>query len=142
LIPPIGAAKKLHYKDPSPETEKLYLESVEATIATYQAFLEELRMGRELDLKDVDSDTGAATKPGEYGLADKAYSKLLRELARDHFACVTSELRENILVFYSDSASSNRKTKDKKGWQNTVKALEQLRARPVSAGVAESCKAR
>lgn len=142
LIPPIGPAKKLHYKDPSPETEKLYLESVKATIATYQAFLEELRMGRELDLKDVDSDTGAATKPGEYGLADRTYSKLLRELARGHFACVTPELRENILVFYSDSAASNWKMKDKKGWQKTVEALEQLRVRPVSAGVAESCKAR
>jgi hypothetical protein len=54
LIPPIGPAKKLRYKNPSPETEKLYLESVKATIATYRAFLEELRMGRELDLKDAD----------------------------------------------------------------------------------------
>src|SRR5215475_8402819 len=34
LIPPIGPAKKLHYKDPSPETEKLYIKSVNETIAT------------------------------------------------------------------------------------------------------------
>jgi hypothetical protein len=54
---------------------------VKATITTYWAFLEELRMGRELDLRDSDYDTGAATKLGEYGLADKAYSKLLRQLA-------------------------------------------------------------
>jgi hypothetical protein len=137
LIPPIGPAKKLRYKDPSPETEMLYLESVKATISTYRAFLEELRMGRELDLKDADYDTGAATKLGEYGLADKTYSKLLRQLAKDHFACVTPELRENILRFYSDSPAPNEKTKD---WKRTSEALKQLRERPVSAEVADSCK--
>jgi hypothetical protein len=142
LIPPIGPAKKLHYKDPSPETEQLYLESVKATIATYRAFLEELRMGRELDLKNLDADTGAATKPGEYSLADTTYSRLLRQLAKDHFACVTPELHENILVFYSTPAASNWKTKDKKGWEQTAKALEQLRLTPMSAGIAESCKAK
>ena len=142
LVPPIGPAKKLHYKDPSPETEKLYLESVKATIATYRAFLEELRIGRELDLKDADYDTGAATKLGEYGLADKTYSKLLRQLAKDHFACVTPELRENILGFYSDSPAPNEKTKDKQDWKHTAEGLKQLRAKPVSAEVAESCKAK
>ena len=141
LIPPLGPAKKLHYKDPTPETERLYLESVKATILTYGAFLEELRLGRELDLKNLDADTGAATKPGEYSLADKTYSRLLRQLAKDHFACVTPELRENILVFYSSSAASNWKTKDKKGRERTAIAVEHLRLRPASAGVAESCKA-
>lgn len=142
LIPPVGPAKKLQYRDPSPETENLYLESVKATIATYRAFLEELRIERGLDLKDFDVDTGAATKRGEYGLADKTYSKLLRQLSKDHFACVAPELRENILVFYSDPAASNWETKHKKGWKPTAEALEQLRVRPVSARVAESCKAK
>jgi hypothetical protein len=142
LIPPIGPAKKLHYKDPSPETEKLYLESVKATIATYRSFLEELRTGRELDLENLDADTGATTRPGEYGLADKTYSKLLRQLAKDHFACVTTELRENILGFYSDSPAPNEKTNDKEDRKRTAIALKQLRAEPVSAEVAESCKAK
>jgi hypothetical protein len=141
LIPPIGPAKKLHYKDPSPETEKLYLESVKATIATYGAFLQELATGRELDLKDLNADTGAATKPGKYALADKTYLKLLRQLSKDHFACVTPELRANILGFYSDSSHSNAKTKDKKSRREIATELEQLRLRPVSAGVAETCKA-
>jgi hypothetical protein len=61
------------------------LESVKATISTYRAFLQELLLGRELDLKNSDEDTGAATKPGEYGLADKTYSKLLRDLAQRPF---------------------------------------------------------
>jgi hypothetical protein len=140
LIPPIGPARKLHYKDPSPETEKLYLESVKETISTYRAFVLELRLGRELDLKNSDEDTGAATKPGEYGLADKTYSKLLRDLARDHFACVAPELRENILAFYSNSAASNMKTH--KWRRDTPAELKQLQARPKSAGVAGSCKAK
>jgi hypothetical protein len=141
LIPPIGPAKKLHYKDPSPETEKLYLESVKATIATYGGFLQELATGRELDLKDLNADTGAATKPGEYLLADKTYSKLLQQLAKDHFSCVTPELRANILGFYSHSSLSSGKTKDKKSRREIETELEQLRLRPVSAGVAETCKA-
>ncbi len=141
LIPPIGPAKKLHYKDPSPETEKLYLESVKTTIETYRAYLQDLRVGHELDLRDVNSDTGAATKHGEYGLADKTYSKLLRQLEKDHFACVTPELRKNILVFYSDPAASKWQTKHKKRWRETAQALEQLRATPASAEAAQSCKA-
>jgi hypothetical protein len=142
LIPPVGPAKKLHYKDPSPETEKLYLESVKLTIATYRAFLEDLRMGHELDLRDVNSDTGAATKPGEYRLADQTYSRLLRQLARDCFASVTPELRENILAFYSAPTASNWKTKNKKNWRDTAKALEKLRLRPASARPAQSCQAK
>jgi len=144
LIPPIGPAKKLHYKDPSPETEKLYLESVKATIATYGAFLQELATGRELDLKDLNADTGAATKPGEYLLADKTYSKLLQQLAEDHFACVTPELRANILGFYSHSSLSDgksSKSQDKQNRREIETGLKQLRLRPVSAGVAETCKA-
>ncbi len=94
------------------------------------------------DASNLDADTGAATKRGEYGLADKTYSKLLRQLSKDHFACVTPELRENILGFYSESSRSDWKTKDKKGWQQTAEALEQLRLRPATAGVAESCKAK
>jgi hypothetical protein len=140
LVPPIGPAKKLHYKDPSAETEKLYLESVKSTIATYRGFLEELRTGRELDLRNLDADTGAATTPGEYGLADKNYSRLLRQLAKDHFACVTPELRQSILDFYSHPAASNWKMKDKKAWRDTAAALEQLRLTPASAEAAESCK--
>jgi len=115
---------------------------VKATIATYRAFLEELRMGRELALKDADYDTGAATKLNEYGLADKTYSKLLRQLAKDHFACVTPELRENILRFYSDSPTPNETANDRKERKRSAEALKQLRANPVSAEVADSCKAK
>ena len=99
-------------------------------------------MGHELDLRDVNSDTGAATQPGEYHLADKTYSKLLRQLAKDDFACVTPELRENILAFYSAPTASDWKTKNKKTWRDTAKALEQLRLRPTSAGPGDSCQAK
>jgi len=114
---------------------------VKTTRATYRAFLDELAMGRELDLENLDADTGALTKPGEYGLADKTYSKLVRQLPKDHSACVTPQLRENILAFYSDPAASNWQTKEKKRWRETAKAVEQLRVTPVSAEAAQSCKA-
>jgi hypothetical protein len=97
-------------------------------------------MGRELDLRNLDADTGAATKPGEYRLADKTYSKLLRQLAKDHFGCVTPGLRVSILDFYSHPAVSNWKATNKTAWRDTAHALEQLRLTPVSAEVAESCK--
>jgi hypothetical protein len=66
---------------------------------------------------------------------------LLQQLAKDHFACVTPELRGNILLFYSDSSAFNR-TKDIKNWKTTSGALEQLRETPTSAGVVESCNAK
>jgi hypothetical protein len=93
-------------------------------------------------LKDLNADTGAVTQPGEYVLADKAYSKLLRQLAEDHFACVTPELRANILGFYSDSSLSNAKKEDKKNRRKIATELERLRLRPAPAGVAERCKAK
>ena len=105
------------------------------------AFLNDLQIGRELDLKDLNADTGAATKRGEYGLADKTYSKLLAQLAEDHFACVTPELRENILLFYGNSSASNRTTNNKNS-KTTAGARERLLVRPVSPGMEELCNAR
>jgi hypothetical protein len=46
-------------------------------------------------------DTGKPVSPGEYALTDRTYDKLLVKLAEKKFDGVTSQLRENILSFYS-----------------------------------------
>ena len=75
-----------------------------------------------------DCDTGLPTKAGEYALTDKAYEKLLGELADKHFEHLTPLLRQNILEFYSDLNAPIRTKNNKKEWTETLANLEKLKA--------------
>jgi hypothetical protein len=102
LVPKIGPFKAIGFKMPTPETEALYLKSVNATVEQYGLYLRDLKAGK-LSLQNTDFDTGKPTVAGEYGLTDEAYSKLLEKLADRKFAGMTPELQKNILDFYSTS---------------------------------------
>jgi hypothetical protein len=66
----------------------------------YRAELADVRENR-LHLADENLDTGLPTKPGAYRLADRAYTELLNQLAKDHFAGLTPDLRRNMLTFFA-----------------------------------------
>lgn len=99
LIPKIGPFKAVGFKMPSPETETLYLKSVNATVEQYAIYLRDLK-GKGLVLANTDFDTGKPTVAGEYELTDEAYAKLLDKLADRKFADISPELRANVLDFY------------------------------------------
>jgi hypothetical protein len=101
LVPKIGPFKAFSFTVPSPEAERLFLESFIVTRDRFRASLDELRAGR-LGLADTDFDTGKATARGEYPLADTTYDQLLDKLATSKFADMSETLRANIVAYYGE----------------------------------------
>src|ERR1035437_3461648 len=127
FMPRIGPFKGLGFKSPTPQTEDLYIKSINTTVDQYRAFLQEVG-ANSLVLPNYDLDSGNPTKEGEYSLTDTTYAKLLGQLAKSKFDHTTPELRDNVLQFYSDAPASIQ-TKDDKARSTAVLAwLDQLRA--------------
>ncbi|MDB5011246.1 MAG: hypothetical protein JWQ06_2035, partial [Mucilaginibacter sp.] len=76
LVPKIGPARSLKFKDPGPEGEKLFVKGFDTTLFHYAEALNRLKQQKTVAFKDIDFDTGKITEPGEYALADKTYSNL------------------------------------------------------------------
>jgi hypothetical protein len=139
-MPRIGPFKGLGFKSPTPQTEDLYIKSINTTVDQYRAFLQEVG-ANSLVLPNYDLDSGNPTKEGEYSLTDTTYAKLLGQLAKSKFDHTTPELRDNVLQFYSDVPASIQ-TKDDKVVRSTsvLALLDQLRAAtpvPVAETVAD-----
>jgi len=75
-MPKVGPLKGLGFDNPTAQTENLYITSINATVDSYLALLEQVRAGT-LALPNCDLDDGMTTKAAEYTLADEAYASLL-----------------------------------------------------------------
>jgi len=138
FMPRIGPFKGLGFKSPTPQTEDLYIKSINTTVDQYRAFLLEVRAD-SLVLPNYDLDSGNPTKEGEYSLTDETYAKLLGQLAKSKFDHMTPELRDNVLQFYSNVSASIQTKDDKVPLTSVLAWLDQLRAAtpvPVSDAVA------
>ena len=136
IMPKVGPFKGLAFVSPTPQTEDLYIKSIDATVIEFRKLLKEERAGT-LALPNVDFDTGEPTKAVEYTLTDDTYAKLLGQLAKRKFVGTSPELRSNILDFYSDLSLSIDTKRDQEDWNEVLAALEQLKAitpTPVPAG--------
>jgi hypothetical protein len=99
LIPKIGPFRPLSFRVPTPEAERLFLESFRSTRERFRRSLEALRAG-QLSLANLDLDTGRPTARGEYTLADDTYAELLDKLDDRQYTDVPPALRANIIAFY------------------------------------------
>lgn len=126
FVPKVGPFKALDFKLPSQKTEDLYIASVDHTIENYKKLLAESQK-QNLQLPNTDFDTGRMTHAGEYRLTDNAYGRLLDDLARDNFAQITPELRENILTFYSDPNAPLATKRDTAAWTRIQDELKRLK---------------
>jgi hypothetical protein len=126
-MPKIGPLKGLAFNNPTPQTEDLYIKSINTTVDQYRAFLEEVRTDA-LVLANCDFDTGQPTKAAEYSLTDVTYAKLLARLADHKFDLASPELRDNILQFYSDLSVPIETKKDAVRWQAVLTELDQLKS--------------
>jgi len=126
-MPRVGPFKGLGFDNPTPQTEDLYIKSINTTVDRYRAFLEEVRTDT-LVLPNCDLDSGQATKAAEYSLTDDSYAKLLAHLSERKFDRTTPELRDNILQFYSDLSAPIETKKDQSNWQNILTELDQLKS--------------
>jgi hypothetical protein len=126
IFPKVGPFRTLAFKTPTPQTEHLFSQSLNATLDRYRGLLAGVKDGRP-SLANRDFDTGNQTRPGEYQLADATYSRLLDRLAERKFADITPELRRNILAFYSDLSAPFTTKKDKDKWEKTLRELDGLK---------------
>jgi len=135
-MPKIGPFKGLGFNNPTPQTEDMYIKSINTTVDQYRAFLEEVRTDT-LVLPNCDFDSGQVTKAAEYSLTDDSYAKLLGQLSERKFAGTSPELRANILDFYSDFSAPIATKKDQNGWKSVLSELDQLKLTtpiPTAAG--------
>jgi hypothetical protein len=127
FIPKIGPFKKLEFNSPTPQTEDLYIKSINTTVDQYRAFLEEARAD-SLVLPNRDLDSGNLTAAAEYSLADDTYARLLEQLSKQKFDRTSPALRDNLLLFYSDLALPIETKKNQTRWRGVLTALDQLKS--------------
>jgi Zinc dependent phospholipase C len=139
-MPRLGPFKGLAFKNPTPQTEDLYIKSINTSVDHYRAFLEEVRTD-SLALPNCDLDTGNLTKAAEYSLTDDTYATLLSQLSERKFDQTSPGLRDNILQFYSDLSAPIETKKDRVHWQGVLAALDQLKsAAPLPTATAGSAE--
>lgn len=126
VIPKIGPFSALSFRTPTPEAEKFFMASFNATLDRYRPLLQAERAGRTLPA-DLNLDVGRPTVAGMYRLADDAYAKLVDKFAKKNFAGMPPELRSNILAFYmNESAPISTKRKSKR-WAELNRELDALK---------------
>ncbi len=135
-MPRIGPFKGLGFNTPTPQTEDLYIKSINATVDQYRIYLRGVRTN-SLTLANCDFDTGERTKAAEYSLTDETYAKLLAQLSDRKFDRTSPELRANILEFYSDLSVPIETKKNDVRWQGLLKSLDMLKATNPTAIVAD-----
>lgn len=132
ILPKVGPLRALDVKPPTPQTEKMYIRSVENTVATFRESLWRAA-DQQLMLENEDLDTGKPTFPGEYRLADRAYARLLKQLAAENFNQVSPQLRARVLDFYRDLSLPYETKRHKGDWQEVLRDLDSLKKLPMNA---------
>jgi hypothetical protein len=133
LLPKIGPLKVLQLKTPTPETEKMFEQSFNASVHEYQKLLGEESSGT-LQLPNLNFDVGSETSGGKYRLNDDAHAQLLHRLAEKKFGCVSPDLREEILTFFASADAPYDVKKDKKTWDRVQAELQSLKEIEPAAG--------
>jgi hypothetical protein len=133
IIPKIGPFNSLAFKPPTPETEKMFMASFNATVDNYRTLLDRVSSGRP-ELPNENFDVGQPPAAGKYAGTDQTYDDLLGKLADLKFASVSPELRGNMMDYYKDregpAVSAGKKAVAH--WMKLRGQLDQLQA--VAAG--------
>ncbi|GAB2697751.1 hypothetical protein GCM10027037_22370 [Mucilaginibacter koreensis] len=136
ILPKVGPLKSLKFIDPTPKGEQLFAESFKVIIQNYSAALTAAG-NNQLNLPDINFDTGGTTSLGQYSITDQSYAKLITNLHQDNFAHLTPDLKQNILDFYKGASMPSfnniEKKKDRKKAIAAYTALKE--ARPVTASL-------
>jgi hypothetical protein len=136
IIPKFGPLKVLQFKTPTPETQRMFRASFNATLDRYRELLTAWGDGK-LALPNDNFDLGEEAGPGKYKLNDDAQAELLDRLAAQKFAGTPPEMREELLSFFSDPAAAYATKSNPKAWTKVQEQLEQLKAAvpaPAEAG--------
>jgi hypothetical protein len=137
IVPTSGPFRALKIRTPTPEVEKLFMASFNATVDRYKQVLANVDTAGP-ELPNENFDVGGPSIAGKYKGTDEAYAKLLGKLADRQFAGMPPELRLNILAYYKDlsppvSAKSTKKEKDESA--KLLDRLDRLKAVPEAVPV-------
>ncbi len=133
LVPKIGPLRALSLKMPTPQAEAMFQDSFNKALDQYQHLLDDQKAGH-LNLRDRNFDTGAPTKAGAYFMADRAYARLVDDLAKEHFKILSPDVKSDILAYYKDPNAPIVTKKDTKAWDKLNQELDELK----TAGPSES----
>jgi hypothetical protein len=136
IIPTSGPFKALKIRTPTPEVEKLFMASFNASVDSYKTLLAQVDSGG-LEVPNENFDAGGATIAGKYQGTDEAYARLLGKLADRQFAGMESDLRDNILAYYKDLNPALPAASTRKEIAGRTKLLDQLaQLKAISVAVA------
>ena len=136
LLPPIGPLRALRFKMPTPEVEKLFMESFARCAGQYRAVLESAS-DKNLKLADKNYDTGSITPAGTYRLADDVQAYWLDLLAKKKFATVTPAIAEELAGYFKNAGAPINMKRHAKKWNRVLRELHDLssaRSAVVAAG--------
>jgi hypothetical protein len=138
VLPKIGPLRVLQLRTPTPEAERMFEASFNATLDQYRKLLTEVGTGQP-DLPNDNFDTGEITGSGKYRLNDETHAKLLDALAKQNFSGALPEVRAELLEFFGHPDAPYAMKRKPKDWVKVQAQLEQLKkaAPPVVAGGAD-----
>ena len=142
ILPKIGPLKVLQFKTPTPETERMFEASFNATLDQYRKLLNEERESGKPALMNGNFDLGEVSVPGKYRLSDTTHAKLLDKLADQKFAGMMPEIRAELLDYFGASDTPFAMKKDKKLWAKVQTELEELKRAPAEQKAAEAGQSR
>jgi len=127
ITPKIGKLKILAVKAPDPETEDLFLISLNHAIERLRELVAKLFQNQdaELALANLNLDTGAAVSPGTSKTVDAAYAELLSRLVRGPVT-PPEAVRRNILSYYENPDSPISTKTHPKEWRKVLSDLVTL----------------
>jgi len=126
LLPKFGPLKVLQFKTPTPETERMFEASFNATLDRYRELLTKVREDK-LDLPNDNFDVGESTGPGKYRLNDEAHAELLDKLAEKNFLGASLEVKTELVQFFADPAAAYATKRNVKAWAKVRAQIELLK---------------
>jgi hypothetical protein len=134
VVPKVGPLRAIDFKEPTQKTENLYFKSVDQTVAHYVTTLHEVR-ANDLQVPEINLDTGKPTERMAYPLADATYRNLLDQLTYDNLNHLTPGVRDDILHFYGGYGFPKAGTRIDncvaQRWRKTWIELNQIRVMEV-----------
>jgi hypothetical protein len=139
LIPKFGPLKILQFRTPTPQTERMFEASFNATLDRYRKLLGEASAGT-LQLGNDNFDVGENTGPGKYRLNDEAHANLLDRLAEKNFVGASPDLRAELLHFFAEPDAPYSTKRNAKAWARVQAELQQLKSAAIAPSVADTFK--
>src|ERR1700680_787275 len=126
IIPKVGPLRVLQLRTPTPEAERMFEASFNASLDRYRKLLGQAGTGQP-DLPNDNFDTGEVTGPGKYRLNDETHANWLHALAQQNFSGISPEVRAELMEFFGHPDAPYATKRKPKDWAKVQAELEQLK---------------